>query len=127
MLRSSWATMIEASCHCGAVRLVCETAPTEITDCNCSVCRRYGVLWAYYSPTQVTQVPASALSDIYMWDDRVIRFHRCRTCGCVTHWSPVDPSLGRMRVNARLMPPAEIAGVRVRKLDGAGSEEYLDA
>lgn len=45
--------MIEASCHCGAVRLEIEKAPTEITDCNCSICRRYGVLWAYYTLDQV--------------------------------------------------------------------------
>jgi hypothetical protein len=45
--------MIVASCHCGAVLLEITEAPPEITDCNCSICRRYGVLWAYYSPRQV--------------------------------------------------------------------------
>ena len=74
--------MIEASCHCGAVRLICETAPAEVTHCNCSICRRYGVLWAYYSPRSVHLMPADARTDTYMWDDRAIAFHRCRTCGC---------------------------------------------
>ncbi|NGM48586.1 hypothetical protein G5B46_03085 [Caulobacter sp. 602-2] len=41
--------MIRTSCHCGAVGFAIETAPTEVTQCNCSICRRYGVLWAYYS------------------------------------------------------------------------------
>lgn len=40
--------MIRTSCHCGAVGFEIETAPTEVTECNCSICRRYGVLWAYY-------------------------------------------------------------------------------
>jgi len=37
--------MIYASCHCGAVELEIDVAPQDITDCNCSICRRYGVLW----------------------------------------------------------------------------------
>jgi hypothetical protein len=45
--------MITASCHCGQVTLEIEVAPVEVTDCTCSICRRYGVLWAYYSPKQV--------------------------------------------------------------------------
>jgi hypothetical protein len=45
--------MIEASCHCGAVKLEIQSAPNGVTDCNCSICRRYGVLWAYYEPAQV--------------------------------------------------------------------------
>ena len=113
----------DGSCHCGAVRLVCEVAPQTVTDCNCSICRRYGVLWAYYSPRQVTVAGAT---DTYQWDDRSIFFHRCKVCGCVTHWSPVDPTLDRMGVNARLMAPDTLAAARIRRLDGAGTEDYLD-
>lgn len=118
--------MIEASCHCGDVRLTCESAPIDVTECNCSICRRLGVLWAYYSPGMVHLAPADAATDVYMWDDRSIRFHRCRTCGCVTHWSAVDSRVDRMGVNARLMPPDAIVRARVRRLDGAVTERYLD-
>jgi hypothetical protein len=117
---------IEASCHCGAVRLEIETPPETVTDCNCSICRRYGVLWAYYSPKKVRIAPVDGATDIYMWNDRSIEFHRCRVCGCVTHWAAVDRSLDRMGVNARLMNPAVLAAARVRKLDGAVSWKYLD-
>ena len=118
--------MTEASCHCGAVRLICDVAPVEVTDCNCSICRRYGVLWAYYSPTQVHLSPPDVATDVYIWDDRSIAFHRCRTCGCVTHWSPIDTRVDRMGVNARLIPREELARARVRLLDGADTERYLD-
>jgi len=49
--------MIRASCHCGAVRLEIDAPPSEVTECNCSICRRYGVLWAYYTPEQVRLLP----------------------------------------------------------------------
>lgn len=118
--------MIPASCHCGAVRLEIDAAPAEVTECNCSICRRYGVLWAYYPPSQVRLVPAGAATDVYMWDDKSIAFHRCRTCGCVSHWAPVDPGRDRMGINARLLPLEVVARARVRHLDGAGTEQYVD-
>jgi hypothetical protein len=61
-----------------------------------------------------------------MWDDRAIVFHRCRVCGCVSHWSAVDASVDRMGINARLMDPEVIGHARIRRLDGAVTERYID-
>ncbi|HSO33383.1 MAG TPA: GFA family protein [Labilithrix sp.] len=119
-------TLVQASCHCGAIRISLARAPEAVTDCNCSICRRYGVLWAYYSPRDVQLTAAADATDVYMWDDRAIEFHRCKVCGCVTHWAPRDPAMDRMGVNARLMDLAVLARARVRKLDGAGTEKYVD-
>ncbi len=117
--------MIKTSCHCGAVGFEIETAPSEVTDCNCSICRRYGVLWAYYSPTLVRRVEGGP-TDAYEWNNHAIAFHRCRACGCVTHWSSNDPTRDRMGIHARLMEPDVLAAARVRRLDGAVSERYVD-
>jgi hypothetical protein len=118
--------MIESSCHCGAIRIETDTRPETITDCNCSICRRYGVLWAYYSLKQVRVVKGETATDIYMWNDRSIEFHRCKVCGCVTHWAPVDSGRDRMGINARLMEPSVMAAAHLRKLDGAFTEKYFD-
>ena len=117
--------MIHASCHCGAVELEIDVAPQDVTECNCSICRRYGVLWAYYSPNQV-HFTKSAATDIYMWGDKATQFHRCRVCGCISHWSAVNPSTDRMGVNARLMEPAIVAAARVRRFDGADTWTFLE-
>jgi hypothetical protein len=117
--------MIESSCHCGAVRLEIEQAPAEVTDCNCSICRRYGALWAYYSPADVRVFPPGDATDIYKCNDRVLAFHRCRSCGCVTHWAPPEGG-NRMGVNARLMEPSVLAGAKVFRLDGADTWKRLD-
>jgi hypothetical protein len=112
-------SMIEASCHCGAVKFTVESAPSEVNDCNCSICRRYGALWAYYQLQEVRFATGNGPTDVYMWGDRDLEFHRCRTCGCVTHWSPVDRACTRMGVNARLMPADELAVIPVFHGDGA--------
>ena len=115
----------QGSCHCGAVRLTIAQAPSEVTDCNCSLCRRYGVRWAYYPLAQV-QVQVDVPTDTYQWGDKGIAFHRCHVCGCVTHWSSVNPARDRTGINARLLPPEVLAQARVRWLDGADSWTYRD-
>jgi len=111
--------MIFGSCHCGAVHIAVEAAPDTVTSCGCSICRRYGTLWAYYSPRAVR---IEGATDIYMWGDREIEFHRCRACGCITHWAPVDKTYDRMAVNARLMEPDVVAAARVRQIEGPGGQ-----
>lgn len=64
--------MIEATCHCGAIHLAIDHAPDEVTDCNCSICHRYGVLWAYYSPRQVRQTTGIGETEAYLWGERSI-------------------------------------------------------
>lgn len=113
--------MIEGSCHCGKVRIALETAPDEITDCSCSICRRYGTLWAYYNPKNV-HVTEAVPTLIYLWNERMIAFHRCAECGCVTHWTAATaPDWPRMGVNARLFAPAVLAAARVKQVDGASA------
>jgi hypothetical protein len=118
--------MTKATCHCGAVSLSVDDTPAVLTDCNCSACRRYGGLWAYYAPAQVRIDAAADAIEAYVWGDRTLAFNRCRTCGCLTHWSPLDGAAERMGVNARLMPPDVVANARIRHLDGAASWEFLD-
>lgn len=115
--------MIEASCHCGNVRITVDEAPPTLTSCNCSVCRRNGGLWAYYAPTQVT---VSGDTVAYVQGDRMLELRHCGTCGCVTHWNPVDPAGTRMGVNARMMAPEIVAAARIRRFDGADTWEFLD-
>lgn len=115
--------MHRATCHCGAVRIVVPRVPEALTSCNCSICRRLGTIMAYYRLGEVT---IEGETDTYVWGDRMIAFHRCRVCGCATHWWPIESTRDRMGVNARLLPPEDLAGSRIRRFDGAETWEYLD-
>jgi hypothetical protein len=118
--------MINASCHCGSVHLEIDAPPSEVTECNCSICRRYGVLWAYYPPERVRVLLPDAPTNVYVWNGRTTAFHHCRNCGCVSHWSAANGEGDKMGVNARLMDPEILAGARIRHLDGADTDEYVD-
>ncbi len=45
--------MLTATCHCGALGIQIPEAPAEVTNCNCSICRRLGTLWGYYKADTV--------------------------------------------------------------------------
>ena len=120
--------MITTTCHCGAVTIGIPRAPETLTNCNCSICRRYGTLWAYYRRDEVSIEAEPGATESYAWGDKTLRFVRCRNCGCVTHWEPIsDAGRGpRVGINARNFEPEQLGPVRIRRLDGAMTEEYLD-
>ena len=119
--------MIEASCHCGAVRIRVER-PQRLTSCNCSICRRHGALWVYYDAGQVSFTAGVGTTVPYIQGERTLATHHCPVCGCITHWEslPKQRETGRIAVNTRLMDPAEISDVPVRRFDGASTWTYLD-
>ena len=111
--------MIDATCHCGAVTISVPTAPTELTSCNCSICRRLGGLWAYYNPAQV-RITGDTVQ--YIWGDKMLALHHCQACGCTTHWTPIGETRpDRMGVNTRMMDPEITASVRIKRVDGAAN------
>ena len=110
--------MVTGSCHCGGVRFEVPQAPESVMDCNCSHCRLYGSLWAYYPQRDVKFEADDTF--IYMWGDRMLEMHHCKTCGCFSHFTIVGQTDAKMiGVNARLMPGLDPAKVRlVQKNNG---------
>jgi hypothetical protein len=110
--------VIQGSCHCGAVRWQYEGLPEGATACNCTVCRRYGVLWAYDYDGEGIKVLGT--TQLYT-RGKAIEFHFCPICGCVAFWrgQAVDAQ-GRRRiaVNLRLAEPETVAAIPIDHFDG---------
>jgi hypothetical protein len=118
--------VIRAACHCGAVRFEIAEAPEWVLDCNCTICRRYGALWTYFhgqeGQAKLVTKPDPEATETYIWGERYIAFHRCKACGCVTHFVAVsgDPP-GVVAVNARMMAGLDPAKTRIRRIDNSHS------
>ena len=80
--------MLHGACHCGAVEWRLEGMPEAATACNCTMCRRYGALWAYDYEGEGINV--SGPTQVYE-RGRAIGFHFCPACGCVAYWRSLDP------------------------------------
>jgi hypothetical protein len=107
------------------VRIEVPRRPRSVTSCNCSICRRYGTLWAYYRAAEVRVKASRKSTHAYAYGERSIRFVRCVRCGVITHWEEVKAG-GRIGVNSRNFEPVVLQGVPVKLLDGAGSWKTLD-
>jgi hypothetical protein len=110
---------IEGTCLCGAVQVGAARRPRQVTQCNCSVCRRYGTLWAYYKRSAISITAPPGGLDEYSVRPRGLRFIRCRTCGCMISWDGRGKGRDvRMGLNTRLLDHAAMADVPVKVLDG---------
>jgi hypothetical protein len=113
------------TCHCGAVRWEYRGDIPDATICNCTVCRRYGVLWTYGYDGQEIAVedPGNAMA-AYICGSRRISFNFCKLCGNLISWRslrPNDDSRTRIAVNLRLADPQQVAEVPLRRFDGLHS------
>ena len=109
---------IVAACHCGMVIMRLAAKPAEIYECSCSICRRLGVLWAYYPCNDVVFEKGADATNIYVWNTRILEFHRCSVCGCTTHWVATDRTYrDRMGVNARLIEGLNHANTALMHID----------
>jgi len=99
--------------------------PDGATACNCTVCRRYGVLWIYDYEGEGIRVAGTTTAYIR---GKAIEFHFCPTCGCMAFWRSRTPDAGgrrRIAVNLRLTEPEAVARVPIDHFDGLDKFEDL--
>lgn len=117
---------MHATCLCGAVRVALPRQPDYINDCNCSLCRRVGGAWGYFSAREVEVSGETGTFTRTDMENPAVTVHFCRSCGTTTHWTLSDayqkahPELDRMGVNMKLFAPAELVGIEIRFPDGDG-------
>ncbi len=117
--------MIDGSCHCGTVKWQFNEMPESATACNCTVCRRYGVLWAYDFEDEGIKVSGPTTAYVR---GKAIEFHFCAQCGCVAYWRARNASPdGRRRiaVNLRLAEPDSISHIPIDHFDGLDTFDDL--
>lgn len=117
--------MIQGTCLCGKVRWQFEGQPDGATVCNCTACRRYGVLWAYDYENEGIKV--SGQTQAYV-RGTALEFHFCPACGCVVFWRGLQKdSEGRLRiaVNLRLAEPEAVAKIPIDHFDGLDTFDDL--
>jgi hypothetical protein len=121
--------MLTGTCHCDTVRWTFDGMPDTATACNCTLCRRYGVLWIYdYEGERIgIEGPAASYTRADMGTPELeILF--CPKCGCVASWRALSVNDGgrrRMAVNVRLSEPGSVAHLPIRHFEGLDAFEDL--
>lgn len=119
--------MLEGSCHCGSVKWSYSAPLESVTACNCTLCRRYGALWAYGHLNQ--DIKVSGATTVYMRPSKVSGYNFCSTCGCIVYYlvnKANDQGLQKIAVNARTATePEKIMHLPIDHFDGFDTFEDL--
>lgn len=114
--------MLKGSCHCGAAVWTLTDDPGSVTACNCTLCHRYGALWAYdfeggrvsiAGPTSSYRRPGK--------DDPALEILFCRSCAGVLAWRGSrleEDGRRRMAVNIRLADLEAVGDLPIDHFDG---------
>ena len=117
--------MLKGSCHCGAVTWRYDDVPEGATACNCTACRRYGVLWIYGYEGEGVHLDGPTQTYVRGED---LAFHFCASCGCVVAWRALqmgENGKRRLAVNVRLAEPETVASIPIDHFDGLETFEDL--
>jgi hypothetical protein len=117
-------------CLCGAVEWMLHGDIPDATICNCTACRRYGVLWAYgYDGVDVhVNAQPGALTSYMRKQGAPLTFDFCRTCGNLVTWRgtrPEEDGRTRIAVNLRLAEPETVAKIPLQCFEGLHSFDDL--
>jgi len=111
----------EGSCHCGKTAFKVDAEPpAEAMTCNCSHCRRKGLLLAFFPDELFTLQRGDDDLKSYFFYKHVIEHRFCTTCGT----QPFAVGKGTdgkamIAVNLRCVPGIDIDALEIHAVDGA--------
>src|SRR5690348_8149088 len=108
MTEQTSSASLTGSCHCGAATWTLTGDPGSITACNCTLCRRYGALWAYDYEGERVAVSGTTSTYRRHKETPALEVVFCSTCANVLAWRALrldEDDRRRMAVNIRLASP----------------------
>ena len=107
------------SCHCGAVRFEVTGEITELTTCDCSLCRKKNALMSKVPEADFRLLTDWSALGLYQWNTRVAKHYFCKTCGIYTfHRKRAQPDW--FGFNIHCLDDFDSSAVPVRATMGKG-------
>lgn len=115
------------ACHCGRVVFSIDADITELSACNCSMCRRKGALYVPVMATRALRIESGeAALSAYRFGTGTATHYFCSRCGIHPFHRPrLAPE--RWSVNARCLDGVDLDALPVRHFDGVHWEESAAA
>lgn len=116
----------EGGCHCGAVRFRVAVEHYAALDCNCSMCRKKGILHHVVPRERFTLLAGTDHLTTYRFNTGIARHTFCRVCGIHPFYVPRSHP-DRIDVNVRCLDGDAASRFSVTPFDGANWEANVDA
>ena len=118
------AHVFEGGCHCGRVRFRVTADLDRVTDCNCSICTKKGILHLIVPQSQFELLSGRDDLTTYTFNTGVAQHHFCRHCGIHSFYVPrSDPD--KVDVNARCLDGVDPRTLTASRFDGRNWEEAI--
>jgi len=121
--------MLLGTCHCGAAGWTLAGDPGPITACNCTLCHRYGALWAYdFEGERVAVTGKTASFRRLGKTDPALEIVFCPSCAGVLAWRGLrldEDGRRRMAVNVRLSSVDKVGHLPIDHFDGLDTFDDL--
>ena len=111
----------EGGCHCGAVRFRVAVETYAAIDCNCSMCRKKGILHLIVPRERFTLVAGGDQLTTYRFNTGVAQHTFCRVCGIHPFYVPRSHP-DAIDVNIRCLDGDVASRFTVTPFDGANWE-----
>ena len=117
----------EGGCHCGQVRVRVQADLGTISECNCSICTKKGIIHLVVPLDRFTVLQGEDALTTYQFGTHVAKHTFCGHCGIHAFYVPrSDPD--KVSVNARCIDGIEPAALHAsRFFDGQHWEEAMAA
>jgi hypothetical protein len=114
------------SCHCGSVRFEIEAVIHRVTDCNCSICSKKGILHLRVEPGNFRLLSGGEHLGTYQFGTRLAKHHFCTNCGIHPFTRPRSAP-GSYTVNVRCLDGVDLATLdcEIVKFDGQNWETSI--
>jgi hypothetical protein len=115
---------MEGGCHCGAVRFRVTADPDVVTECNCSICTKKGILHLLVAPERFELLSGKDALTTYRFNTGTAQHTFCKVCGIHPFYVPrSDPD--KIDVNVRCLDDVDLAAVAPKKFDGRNWEAAM--
>jgi hypothetical protein len=115
----------EGSCHCARVRFRVTGDLATVTECNCSVCTKKGLLHLIVAPEQFELLQGSDALETYRFNTGTAQHTFCRFCGVQPFYRPrSDPD--KIDVNVRCLEGVDLAALPRHAFDGRNWERAIE-
>lgn len=117
---------VEGGCHCGAVRFRVTLPSSRVSECNCSMCTKKGIVHLIVPPERFELLKGAEMLSEYRFNTGVAVHRFCRVCGIHPFYTPrSDPD--KIDVNARCLDSDVWRELPTRAFDGKNWEAAMAA
>jgi hypothetical protein len=116
----------EGGCHCGRVRFRAKVDLERLSECNCTICTKKGILHLPVAPEDFELLSGKNALTAYTFQTGVAQHTFCSHCGMHPFYIPRS-SPHRLSVNARALDDIDISTLKPNGFFGGKNWEEAQA